>query len=204
MVIAAFLKSISLRIAILATGVALAACGGGTPLPVAPTLTVEAGSCGASLRDSGKLLYVVLDRSCTAGDTETNVSLQYGTNTPVALSLRLQQELQGIVIPGLGTRQVGLFKSGQWRSFANERSWVARDGAGLLVLNGNLYLLGGWANGPVTSEVWRTDDVANWTFLGNAPWPGRHAAAWLTHKNRLWVIGGDLYTDVWSSADGVQ
>jgi hypothetical protein len=209
MVIAAFLKSISLRTASLATGLALAACGGGssgeTPFPpVAPKLTVEAGSCGAALRDSGKLLYVVLDRACTAGDYEMNVRLQYGTNTPVALSLRMQQELQGIVIPGLGTRQVGLFKSGQWRSFANESSWVARDGAGLLVLKGNLYLLGGWANGPVTSEVWRTDDVANWTFLGNAPWPSRHAAAWLTHKNRLWVIGGDLYTDVWSSADGIQ
>jgi hypothetical protein len=66
----AFLKSIGLRTASLATGFALVACSGGTPLPpVAPTLIVEAGSCGSSLRDSGKLLYVVLDRSYTAGDT---------------------------------------------------------------------------------------------------------------------------------------
>ncbi len=118
--------------------------------------------------------------------------------------LRLGQEVPEVEIPGLGRRQVGLFQSGQWRRFGNEHSWIGRDGAGLLVLNGSLYLLGGWTYGPVTSEVWRSDDVANWTFLGNAPWEGRHGAAWLVHRNRLWVIGGDLYTDVWSSGDGIQ
>jgi hypothetical protein len=110
--IAAFLNWIgSRRTASLATGLALVACGGGgyvgttgeTPLPpVAPQLTVEAGSCGAAVHDSGKLLYVVLDRACTTGDTEMNVRMQYGNNTPVTLSLRQLQELQGIVIPGLG------------------------------------------------------------------------------------------------------
>ena len=136
MAIAAFLRRIGLRTASLAIGLALVACGSGMSLPpVAPQLTVEAGSCGAALHDSGKLLYVVSDRSCTAGETSVmNVRLQYDANTSVVLSLRLQQELDGIVIPGLGTREVGLFKSGQWRSFSNESSWIARDGAELLVL----------------------------------------------------------------------
>lgn len=38
----------------------------------------------------------------------------------------------------------------------------------------------------------------------NAPWPRRHGAAWVVHRNRLYVIGGDLIDDVWSSADGVN
>lgn len=89
----------------------MTACGGGgdgaevAPPPEAPPqLTVQAGGCAPVLRDSGKLVYVVLDRACTAGETAMDVRLQYGTNTAVALSLHLQQELPGIAIPGLGTR----------------------------------------------------------------------------------------------------
>ena len=87
-----------------------------------PQLTVEAESCGSVLRDCDKLVYIVLDQACTGGDTVMNVRLQYGANAPTTLSLRLQQELPGIAIHCLGTRQVGLFKAGEWRKFGNEGS----------------------------------------------------------------------------------
>ncbi|MDN3545735.1 MAG: hypothetical protein ACK4S6_08965 [Roseateles asaccharophilus] len=190
----------------------LTGCGGGSggdevgSTSAASTLSVSVAACDAAAYDSGKLLYIVTEQRCAISEAGTTIQLRYGSpaTEAVSLSLKLGQEQPGVDIPGLGKRQVGLFRSGQWRSFPNERAWIARDGAGLVVLNGSLYLLGGWTNGPVTSEVWRTDDVANWTFLGNAPWKGRHGAAWLSHKNQMWVIGGDLFTDVWSSPDGIQ
>ena len=113
-------------------------------------------------------------------------------------------EFEDITIPGLGMRRVGLYRAGQWRRIENTASWQHRDGAGLLLLDGELYLLGGWLWGPVTSEVWKTRDLVNWQYLGDAPWPARHGSARLVHDRRLWVIGGDLYDDVWSSADGVR
>jgi hypothetical protein len=70
--------------------------------------------------------------------------------------------------------------------------------------DGYAYLLGGWTNGPVTNEVWRSVDLVNWEFLGFAPWAPRHGSAWLVHDGRLFVISGDMYADVWSSADGID
>jgi hypothetical protein len=102
------------------------------------------------------------------------------------------------------SRVVSTHQRGSWRSFPNTDSWQHRDGAGLLLLDGELYLLGGWIWGEVTSEVWKTRDLAHWDFLGDAPWPARHGSAWLVHDRRLWVIGGDLYDDVWSSPDGMR
>jgi hypothetical protein len=86
----------------------------------------------------------------------------------------------------------------------SDPGWTGRDGAGLLVLQDELYLLGGWLYGPMSSEVWRTHDLSVWEYLGDAPWPGRHGAGWVVHDERLWVIGGDLHSDVWSSPDGTH
>jgi hypothetical protein len=91
-----------------------------------------------------------------------------------------------------------------WTRYENADTWSGRDGAGLLVLRDELYLLGGWVNGDVSNEVWKTSDLVHWEFLGHAPWAARHGAAWLVHDDQLWVIGGDLHPDVWSSPDGKQ
>lgn len=91
-------------------------------------------------------------------------------------------------------------------------SWAGRDGAGLLELNGNVYMLGGWnptvpawgASGT-TNEVWiRPKGRQKWIRLTNAPWSPRHAAVWLVHKGEIWVLGGDVNSgnyqkDVWKA-----
>lgn len=187
-------------------------CGGGATTaefasPRVSTLTAHMSNCApATVHDTGKLVYAVLAEDCSVDETKTSdVNLRFGSsNAAVLVKLALGQETGAVLIPGLGSRQVGLFKTGQWRKIENRNGWAERDGAGLLLLNGELYMLGGWLNGPVTNEVWKTADLTQWTFLGNAPWPPRHGAAWLVHQDRLWVIGGDLYADVWASADGVQ
>ncbi len=87
-----------------------------------------------------------------------------------------------------------------------------RDGAGALVFQNKMWLLGGWnpANTPDTNDqVWSSSDGSNWSFVCNAPWERRHMAGWLVYDDRLWVVGGDnnaghYQNDVWSSADGLN
>lgn len=176
-----------------------------------PRLMAEVEGCDANqLHDSGQVLYVVMSASCPLKTATKSLHLGFGrggslAQAPVTAVTRVVGEVdtQVVAIAGLGLRQVQVVRQGQWREVPHRGQWSARDGAGLLALDGALYLLGGWIDGPVTNEVWKTVDLVNWHFLGYAPWPARHGAAWLVHNKRLWVIGGDLYEDVWSSADGV-
>ena len=105
--------------------------------------------------------------------------------------------------------------------------WRPRDGAGLVSFDGSLWLLGGWRvredgpSGPggledttfegtgwtVDSEIWKSDDGSAWEYVTHAPWPGRHTAGYVVHSGRMWVVGGDCYSnsaDVWSSGDGIE
>ena len=175
-------------------------------------LTAEVDGCPtASVRDSGQLIYVTLPRACAATTAPVHLLVgmvrqgQWFPAQPLSLARTVgesDQRLEAIV--GLGRRQVQVVRQGQWREVPHLGSWHGRDGAGLLELDGALYLLGGWLYEDVTNEVWKTTDLVHWQFMGHAPWPSRHGAGWLVHNNRLWVIGGDLYADVWSSADGVH
>jgi hypothetical protein len=209
-----------MRIALAFAGTAMLAigCGGGGAPPALPTeppmqLAASVAGCERStVHDSGHVVYVVLARDCPAEDGDPH-RLTLGmsrTASPdlsqaVSLSVETGAEPEAVDIPRLGTRQLTLVRAGTWRMFPNTDSWQPRDGAGLLLMRGELYLLGGWAWGPVTSEVWKTRDLVHWEQLTPAaPWPGRHGAGWLVHDDRLWVIGGDLNDDVWSSADGVE
>ena len=126
----------------------------------------------------------------------------------------------------------GVAEDGQpyrWRCATMNAPWRPRDGAGALSFDGGLWLLGGWrpredgptgpggvvdttfegTNWTVDSEVWRSDDSgSSWYCVqSQCPWPGRHTAGYAVHQDRMWVIGGDIYTnsaDVWSSADGIE
>jgi hypothetical protein len=192
----------------------LQACGGGGDTPPAASaapgpavLSARVEGCGeAGLDDSGHVLYVRMSASCASPtpDAPRAVTLELGDSALTMARVPGAVDTSVARLPDLGERQVQLVQRGQWRRVPHLGTWQPRDGAGLLQLNGALYLLGGWLHGPVTNEVWRTVDLVQWEFLGYAPWPARHAAAWLVHDNRLWVIGGDLYDDVWSSPDGLQ
>jgi hypothetical protein len=194
----------------------LQACGGGASgtnaagdvRATAFTLVATVQNCeAASVQDSGRVVYVLMAASCAATPATRGVSIGPGPSVEQALSLTRRVgaiDTTAVEIAGLGSRQVQLVQRGQWRQIPHTGTWAPRDGAGLLRLGDALYLLGGWLHGPVTNEVWKTVDLVNWEFLGYAPWPARHGSGWLVHDNRLWVIGGDLYNDVWSSPDGVQ
>lgn len=114
-------------------------------------------------------------------------------------------------------------KAYDWAKVANNAPFGPRDGAGGIVHNGKMWLIGGW-NGdrfPLTcaNDVWSSVDGATWiqvkpnTFLDvttfpTTDWEGRHFAGYHSYDGKMWIIGGDpnqgyYQTDVWSSLDGL-
>jgi len=108
-----------------------------------------------------------------------------------------------------------------------EAPFAARDGAGALVFQGRMWLLGGWnprdkQHFPLicNNEVWSSQDGKNWklekpnTFLNASfdpqlDWEGRHTAGYVVYRDRMWIIGGDAnqhhyQNDVWNSRNGAE
>ena len=105
----------------------------------------------------------------------------------------------------------------EWHCVTENAAFAARDGAGALVFQDKMWLLGGWNPGDkvhfpliCNSEVWSSTDGASWTLENpQAPWEGRHTAGYVVHNGRMWIVGGDCnqghyQNDVWSSADGIH
>ena len=112
-----------------------------------------------------------------------------------------------------------------WTNVTMEADFRPRDGAGALIFDGRMFLIGGWNPRdkeyfPRTcvNDVWSSPDGATWTlekpntflddsFDNEQDWEGTHAAGCVVYQDKLWVIGGDplqghYQSEVWSSADG--
>ncbi len=105
----------------------------------------------------------------------------------------------------------------RWTCVTEEAAFAARDGAGALVFQDRMWLLGGWNPGDkvhfpqiCNSEVWSSRDGETWTLeLRQAPWEGRHTAGYAVFRDKMWIIGGDCLNghyqnDVWCTGDGVN
>jgi hypothetical protein len=113
----------------------------------------------------------------------------------------------------------------EWIPITGRAAFAPRDGAGALVFDGAMWLIGGWNPGDkqhfpriCNNEVWRSADGATWslvkpnTFLdagfdATRDWEGRHTAGYVVHQGQMWIVGGDVnqhhyQSDVWHSADG--
>jgi hypothetical protein len=113
----------------------------------------------------------------------------------------------------------------RWVNITKEAAFAPRDGAGALVFQGKMWLLGGWNPGDrkhfpriCNNEVWCSRDGRTWdlikrnTFLDHkfnpqADWEGRHTAGYVVFKDKMWIVGGDVnqghyHHDVWSSDEG--
>jgi len=113
------------------------------------------------------------------------------------------------------TASTGAFSVSEydWTEVSSALPFNAKDGSGLVTFQNKMWLLGGWDppyHPPMNThnEVWSSIDGANWVFETTAPWPARHAAAWLVSDDAIWVIGGDpqsgCLTDAWKSLDGIN
>ncbi len=115
----------------------------------------------------------------------------------------------------------------RWTQVTLKAPFAARDGAGALVFQGRMWLLGGWNPGDkehfpriCNNEVWSSANGADWTlvkpntFLDKtfdpaSDWEGRHTAGYAVFQDRMWIVGGDVnqgnyHYDVWNSADGLR
>jgi hypothetical protein len=113
----------------------------------------------------------------------------------------------------------------QWEQVTAKAAFASRDGAGALVFQNKMWLIGGWNPGDkkhfpriCNNEVWNSADGKTWTLIKpntfldrtfdpKKDWEGRHTAGYVVFKDKMWIVGGDVnqghyHNDVWSSADG--
>ncbi len=113
----------------------------------------------------------------------------------------------------------------QWVNVTDRAAFAPRDGAGAMVFQDRMWLIGGWnPNDKVhfpricNNEVWSSTDGLTWqlekpnTFLDQSfdsqtDWEGRHYAGYVVFQDRMWIVAGDpnqghYQHDVWKSADG--
>jgi len=117
----------------------------------------------------------------------------------------------------------------EWTQVTDAAAFPGRDGAGALVFNDRMWLIGGWnpwdkETNPIhsdcNSEVWNSEDGVSWlkakpnthlddSFDPAAGWEARHTAGYVVYRDKMWIIGGDpllghYQYDVWNSSDGVH
>jgi hypothetical protein len=95
----------------------------------------------------------------------------------------------------------------EWTEVTRSAAWSPRGGAGVVVFNDELVLVGGQGQ----ADVWRSSNGRDWTQLAaQAAWQPRHGYARVVFDGKLWVFGGwvakvtNALNDVWYSADGVN
>ena len=113
----------------------------------------------------------------------------------------------------------------RWDLVTMDAPFAPRDGAGAVVFDGWMWLLGGWNPRDketfpsiCVNDVWRSRDGLDWelvkpntygadAFDPDADWEGRHTAGYVVHDGEMWIVGGDpnqghYQNDVWASSDG--
>ncbi len=106
-----------------------------------------------------------------------------------------------------------------WQLKSNIVTFFPRKQAQCAVLNGKLWLWGGYgknasgATGPL-SDIWSTTNGNSWNYeKSNAGFPGRCGFGLAVFNGRIWITGGathpdafeaTFYNDVWASNDGLN
>jgi hypothetical protein len=113
----------------------------------------------------------------------------------------------------------------QWIKATDNGKFAPRDGAGALVYDGAMWLIGGWNPDDknlfpkiCSNDVWTSINGLEWTqvkpntfidayFNSKLDWEGRHTVGYVVFDESMWIIGGDANQghyqyDVWRSNDG--
>lgn len=137
---------------------------------------------------------------------------RYGWTVPNVASrfvqVRVVDPADGRAISPVRTFVVLRDTSALWQLVTPSAAWNPRDGVGAFVFNGRMWQLGGWHPDPVTYpntyvEIWSSADGEHWRDDGWGPWSGTHACGCVVFNNRMWIVGGNGYPDVWVSDNGV-
>lgn len=108
-------------------------------------------------------------------------------------------------IRAFGTNSYYSIDGIEWTPF--ETSLSLTEGMRATVFDGAIWILR-------SNSIYRSTDAVNWEIVNdNVPWGSRDWPAFLSFKNKLWMIGGGIgygednlinFNDVWSSEDGVN
>ncbi len=104
-----------------------------------------------------------------------------------------------------------------WDRVTPAAAWSQRLAAGIVEHDGRIWVLGGTENyyfgdaNSLKNDVWSSADGRDWRLeTAQAPWSPRAYHQAVSHRGRIYVLGGGNYVpdhratnDVWSSADGV-
>lgn len=116
-------------------------------------------------------------------------------------------------------RDVWSSKDGvQWSLVTKKAAWIHSDLSMSLTFDNKMWFMGGWYNGRLpghsaSNQVWSSTDGERWVQDTDAAgWSPRIAAAVVTFKKKMWLLGGtenyyfgdekSLKNDVWFTADG--
>ncbi len=190
---------------------------------VDPTVTmVESVDEGATWKTIGEVAaderYFHFKVPLAKEGTRAKVAIVFHKTNPegVATTVRRLELVTAILGPSAR-------KAYTWKRVVAEAPFGPRDGAGGIVHNGKMWLLGGWnpKRFPLgcANDVWSSTDGAHWRlekpntfesspkFRPASAWEGRHFAGYHAFRGKMWIVGGDpnqgyYQTDVWSSENG--
>jgi hypothetical protein len=92
-----------------------------------------------------------------------------------------------------------------WEIVNDNAPFDPRDGAFVASFNGYIWLTNGYNPGEIPNRMYRSRDGQKWEVAMEAvPWPRRHLGGFVVLRDRLFMIGGDFRTDVWSTSDGIN
>lgn len=99
-----------------------------------------------------------------------------------------------------------------WELIKENAEWGKRRSMGVVAFKGKIFLIGGLEkkdkNQETKNDVWISEDLKNWQFLGFAPFSPREGHATIVFQDKIWVIGGVDYfkretkNDIWVTEDG--
>ncbi|MDD2716535.1 MAG: hypothetical protein PHW04_11655, partial [Candidatus Wallbacteria bacterium] len=101
--------------------------------------------------------------------------------------------------------ETGTYSAPAWSRQTASAAFGGRYGHGSAVLNGKLFVIGGY-DGTYRRDIWSTVDGITWTKECDAPFAARYSFGCTVHDGKIWIAGGGASTgiksDVWQSSDG--
>jgi uncharacterized repeat protein (TIGR03803 family)/T5SS/PEP-CTERM-associated repeat protein len=96
-----------------------------------------------------------------------------------------------------------------WTEVTPAAPWSTRQLFGLVVFNGQMWVMGGDNAGNYLNDVWFSSNGLNWTEVTPAaPWGDRRGFGSVVFNGQMWVLGGygngGVLNDVWSTSDGTN
>jgi hypothetical protein len=104
----------------------------------------------------------------------------------------------------------------RWETLAEKSNLPERVFYGSFVLDGKIWLIGGYDGKNYHNDIWNSPDGVRWTRVAErAAWSPRNAGVIVEFKNRIWMLGGGVIDgmksdnpnsgkEIWSSTDGVK